>query len=100
MTQQEDQLEMHSPFQEVNEDIDEQQLKGVQGAGLPINLDTGRPVRPVIVHPTGRMEATARPPFVMPIDFNTGRPVMPIVTGPVVTSHPTVSAALDLAARR
>jgi hypothetical protein len=98
MTQQEDQLGMYSPAQEVSEEIDEQQLEDVQGARLPMDLNTRRPVVPVIIHPTGHVEVTAPPPLARPIDFNTGLPVKPVVT--VVTSHPTVSTALDLVARR
>jgi hypothetical protein len=92
MTQQEDPLRMHTPVQEVGKEIDDQQLESVQGAARPIDLNTGRPVTPVIIHPTGFLQVPdpSYLPVARPIDLN-GHTVEPIVIRPhPATGNPAI----------
>jgi len=91
MIQQEDPLRMHLPVQEVDKKIDEQQLEGIHGGALPLDVNTGQLVRPLIRHPDGRVEVPSTPPLeiVKPLDV-TGRPVTPIVRE-AATGRPMVA---------
>ena len=66
--------------QEVVEEINDQQLEGIQGGALPRDVNTGHDVFPIITHTaTGHTELRHLPPIAMPIDLNTGHHVVPVI---------------------
>lgn len=74
--------------QEVVEELNDQQLEGIQGGALPIDVDTGRVVMPVITHiATGRTEIRPLPHIAMPVDLNTGEHVQPTLIFPDAQSR-------------
>jgi hypothetical protein len=74
--------------QEVVEELNDQQLKGIQWGALPIDVNTGRAVMPVITHiATGRTEIRPLPHIAMPVDLNTGEHVQPTLIFPDAQSR-------------
>jgi hypothetical protein len=72
---------MHAPVQEVGKKIDEQQLESIQGAAMPVNIETHQHTVPVIrnaatSHP---VRLAAPPPFAMPINLDTGLLSVPVI---------------------
>ena len=74
--------------QEVVAELNDQQLESIQGGALPIDVDTGHAVIPIITYiATGHTEVRPLTHMAMPIDIDTGQHVQPTFIHPDAQSR-------------